>query len=64
MVPYDEYFLSRAGIVLSDEEGQGLVEYVLIAALISIAAIAVMRTLGPQISGVFTSVGTELPTAP
>lgn len=38
------------------EEGQGMIEYALLTALISIAAIAVITQLGPQITGVFQNV--------
>lgn len=58
-----EFMLAKYGIVLGDEEGQGLIEYVLIGALISIAAIVAMQAIGPQISGVFTEIGTDLPAA-
>ncbi|MBL8129534.1 MAG: Flp family type IVb pilin [Chloroflexia bacterium] len=51
-----------AGIRLYDEDGQGLIEYVLIAALISIAAIAAIRIVGPAVSTQFDTVGTELTT--
>lgn len=56
MLLYVEYFLAKAGIVLSDEEGQGLIEYVLIAGLISIAAIATILLVGPQITTKFNEV--------
>lgn len=38
------------------EEGQGMVEYALILALVSIAAIAVLPGLGTAIVNVFTTV--------
>jgi pilus assembly protein Flp/PilA len=38
----------------NDESGQGLVEYALILALISIVAIVVMGTLGGKITAIFT----------
>lgn len=56
MLLYVEYFLARAGIGLSDEEGQGLIEYVLIAGLISIAAIATIVLVGPEITTKFNEV--------
>ena len=43
-----------------DEEGQTLVEYGLLLALIAIVVIAALLVLGPLVSGIFTSVGTEL----
>ena len=42
------------------EEGQTLVEYGLILALISIAAIAIMGTVGENIVDVFTGVADDL----
>ena len=36
--------------LLADDSGQGLVEYALIIALISLAAISVMSTLGKHVS--------------
>ncbi|MDP8907753.1 MAG: Flp family type IVb pilin [Chloroflexota bacterium] len=38
------------------EEGQGMVEYALILALVSIAAIAVLPGLGAAVTTVFTTV--------
>jgi Flp pilus assembly pilin Flp len=55
-----EHYLSMAGFRLSDDEGQGLIEYVLIAALISIAAIVAIRLVGPAVSTQFTTVSTAL----
>lgn len=42
------------------EEGQALVEYALILALVSIASIAMLTTLGGDIGNVLTSVSTAL----
>ena len=42
------------------EEGQGLVEYALILVLVSIASIALMKTMSTQIGAVFTSVTSAL----
>jgi Flp pilus assembly pilin Flp len=60
MLVYIEHYLSMAGFRLSDDEGQGLIEYVLIAALISIAAIVAIRLVGPAVSTQFTKVSTAL----
>jgi len=38
------------------EEGQGLVEYALLAVLLSIAALVVLVLIGPQISTMFSQV--------
>jgi pilus assembly protein Flp/PilA len=43
-----------------DEEGQGLVEYVLILAVIAFAAVAGMSSLATSINSAFTKVGTYL----
>ncbi len=42
---------------LEDESGATAIEYGLIAALIAVAIIAAVRTLGTALSGTFTSVG-------
>lgn len=43
-----------------DESGQGLVEYVLIIALIAFAAVAGMSTLASSLNSAFSKVGTKL----
>ena len=53
--------LEMAKVVLQNRKGQGLVEYGLILALISIAAIATMPGLGTAIAGVFTDVVAAIP---
>jgi pilus assembly protein Flp/PilA len=40
----------------SSEEGQGLVEYALILVLVSVAALALMLLIGPQISNMFQNI--------
>jgi len=46
--------------VLRDEEGATLVEYGLLVSLIAVASIAILKTLGPKISGMFTQVQTAI----
>jgi len=51
----------------NDEEGQGMVEYALIIALVSIVVIGVLITLGGQLGTIFTNItnglkGTPTPT--
>jgi pilus assembly protein Flp/PilA len=41
--------------VLGDEQGQGLVEYALIIALVSIVAIAALKTLGTNASSTLSN---------
>ncbi len=49
--------------LLSDESGQDLIEYALVAALIALGATAAMSTLAGTISTAFTTVGTKLTNA-
>ncbi|WP_249226699.1 Flp family type IVb pilin [Alicyclobacillus mengziensis] len=46
--------------VLQKEEGQSMVEYGLIIALIAVVVIAALVVLGPTIRNLFTSVNTTL----
>lgn len=46
--------------LLRDEQGATAIEYGLIAALIAVAAIAAMTSLGNQLSATFTKVSTEM----
>lgn len=45
---------------LHDEEGQGLVEYALIIAVIAVAVIVAMLFLRDQLSNLFSNVGNNL----
>ena len=47
---------------LMQEEGQDLVEYALVVALIALAATAGMRTLASDINNAFNGIGTTLNT--
>lgn len=44
-----------------DEEGQGMVEYGLIIALIAIVVIVALVALGPKIKGIFDSANDAIP---
>lgn len=46
--------------LLRDEQGATAIEYGLIAALIAVAAITAMQSLGNQLSTTFNKVGTSL----
>ena len=48
--------------IANEEEGQGMVEYALILALIAIAAITVMGPLGGKIKAIFTKADNALTT--
>jgi pilus assembly protein Flp/PilA len=55
--PADEYAKRE---VDRDEDGQGMIEYGLLVALISIAALAVIVLMGPQLMSIFGSVYNSL----
>ena len=44
------------GLLVPDDDGQGLAEYALILALIAIVAIIALLFLGQQVSGVLSTV--------
>ena len=46
---------------LRDEEGQAMVEYGLIIALIAIVVIVALATLGDKIAGLFRNVDSTIP---
>jgi len=48
--------------ILSREEGQDLIEYALVVALIAFAATAGMGTVATDINQAFTNIGTKLVT--
>ena len=48
--------------LLKEEEGQGMIEYVIIAAFISIVAIVVIKAIGPKINNVWQNVNSSLET--
>jgi pilus assembly protein Flp/PilA len=49
--------------ILLDEDGQDLIEYALVVALIAFAAIAGMNGLATQINNAFNQIGTTLSTS-
>lgn len=50
--------------MLRDEQGATAIEYGLIAALIAVAAITAMGTLGNTLSNTFTEVSTKMENTP
>ncbi len=56
------YMTALYGLYVSEgkSKGQGMVEYALILALVSVVAIIILTTLGGQIKTVFPSVVTAL----
>jgi pilus assembly protein Flp/PilA len=61
MVSFISTFLSR--FQREDEDGQTLVEYGLLLALIAIIVIVALLFLGPLVSQIFQNVGENLQTA-
>jgi pilus assembly protein Flp/PilA len=46
--------------VLSDESGQGLTEYALILALVAVAAVAILGTLGKNINSTLSTAASDI----
>jgi pilus assembly protein Flp/PilA len=49
--------------LMSDESGQDLIEYALVAALVGLAAVTAMKGVGTAISNAFTGVSSSLNSA-
>jgi len=47
-------------LFLAKEQGQGLVEYAIILALVALVVIAVVRLLGPRVGNTFSSMNNSL----
>lgn len=52
--------LANIAALLRDDEGQGLVEYALIIALIAVVAIAALRVIGTRASTKLSAAGAAL----
>jgi Flp pilus assembly pilin Flp len=56
--------LIKLGVMLQSlkesEEGQNMAEYALVAALVSLAAAAILPGIGSSISGIFSSLSSNL----
>ena len=48
--------------LISEEQGQDLIEYALVVALIALAATAGMKTVAQDINNAFTNIGDKLVT--
>ena len=55
--------LSNLKNLLADESGATAIEYGLIAALVSVAAIAALTAMGESLNAMFTAVSTALTSA-
>jgi pilus assembly protein Flp/PilA len=49
--------------LISDESGQDLIEYALVAALVGLGAVASMKSIATSINSAFTSISTSLTSA-
>ena len=49
--------------LMTEESGQDLIEYALVAALVGLGAVAAMGSLKNSISNTFNSIGNQLTTA-
>jgi pilus assembly protein Flp/PilA len=56
-------FYNRMQNLLSNEDGQDLIEYALVVALIALGATAGMSTVASDINSAFTNVGATLTSA-
>jgi pilus assembly protein Flp/PilA len=52
--------LSNIHTMIRDEEGATMVEYGLLVALIALVALGAVKTIGTNLSSLFTSVATSL----
>jgi pilus assembly protein Flp/PilA len=53
-------FGDRLKTVWTDESGQDLIEYALVAALVGLGSVTAMSSLASSITNAFTSMGTSL----
>jgi pilus assembly protein Flp/PilA len=49
--------------LMSEDSGQDLIEYTLIAALVALGAVAAMKTLGNTVGNTFNNVANQVSTA-
>jgi pilus assembly protein Flp/PilA len=56
--------ITRTVAFLRQEDGQDLIEYALLAALVALAAVGTMTALGGDISTVFGNISSRLNAAP
>jgi len=49
---------------IADDSGADIIEYALLAGLISLAAVATLTDVGKSIQGIYTRIKTELEAAP
>jgi pilus assembly protein Flp/PilA len=54
--------IRRGPVLLSDDRGQGMVEYALILVLIAVVVIVILTVVGNQVNNVFSNVSSGLGT--
>jgi pilus assembly protein Flp/PilA len=59
----DMDYIARFKKLVIAEDGQDLLEYALLVALIALVAVAAVTTAGKQVNSIFGSVATQLTTA-
>lgn len=52
--------ITRVRMFLSKEDGQDLIEYALLAALIALAAVVALNATGTSVNGIFNSISSQL----
>jgi pilus assembly protein Flp/PilA len=55
--------ITRAMSLVREDEGQDLIEYALLTALIALVCVAALTTAGQQVNVIFNSIATKLTTA-
>ncbi|HEY6360662.1 MAG TPA: Flp family type IVb pilin [Vicinamibacterales bacterium] len=55
--------MTRMRALVHDDEGQDLIEYALLAGLISLVAVAAITTAGENVNGIFEKITGKLVTA-
>jgi pilus assembly protein Flp/PilA len=55
--------IDRMRALVTNDEGQDLIEYALLAGLISLVAVATVTSAGTQVKNIFTSITSKLSTA-
>jgi pilus assembly protein Flp/PilA len=55
--------MTRVNAFVRDDEGQDLIEYALLVALIALVCVAALTTAGQQVNIIFNSISSKLTTA-
>jgi pilus assembly protein Flp/PilA len=58
------YLMNRMHSLVKNEEGQDLLEYALLTALIALAAVFAIQAAGVEVNRIFAAITGELSTAP